>query len=386
MKVYLDNCRSTAVDEEVIRAVADSMKNHYAVPSGLSSIGMRCVDAVKKSQEKIAGTLNVEPENIVFTSGGTESNNLALMGVAYANKGRGRHVLTTPIEHPSIINACEELKRNGFKVDYVRVNCEGFIDLESLEGLLNSETILVALGHVNHVIGTVQPLKEVCEVIKDKNEGTVIHVNAAASYTKVPLDLSRLEIDMVSLSSRKIHGQSGVGALNVEENFRIKPVMHGVTSLSDLRPGHENVPGIVGFAKAAEIGFRDMEENMVRARLLSERLVKSILERIPNSRLIGPEKGRSPYISCLSLLDVEGEAMALQLDFLGVTVSTGSACAALRLKEDYVFQAIGLGYREAHGSIRFCLSKYNTLEEIDYVVDSVVKAHSNLARISVFKG
>ena len=383
MIVYLDNCRTTKLDETVFKEMKSYFTEIYGVPSGVYTLSEKANDAVEKAQMKIGIPINANPQDIIFTSGATESNNIAIKGIAFANKKRGNHIITTKIEHPSVINSCKYLENNGFKIDYLDVDKDGFIDIEELKNKISKKTILVSVQHVNDMIGTIQPIEKIGKILKNKN--IYFHVDAASSFGKLPINVKKMNIDLLSISSHMIHGPKGIGALYVKQGTKIEPLMHGFESLSNLRPGDENVPGIIGFAKAAEIAYNEMEKNKKYVTKLRDRLIDSIEKEIPNSFLIGPRKNRSPYNITVSLKNVEGEAIALQLDMQGVAASTGSACVSKTLEANYVLLALGLKHEQAHGSIRFCLSKYNTIKDIDYAVKALKKAYNNILKISMFK-
>jgi len=277
----------------------------------------------------------------------------------------------------------EELAKRGFKIDYLEVDREGFINMEQLENLLTDETILVSIMHVNHEIGTIEPIKEVGKLLKEKKQKIYFHVDAQSSYTKIPIDVQDFNIDLLTLSSHKIHGPKGVGALYIRQGTKIEPVLKGYISVHRLRPGTENIPGIVGFAKAAEIAFANFEKHVSHMRSLRDKLIKGIEDNIPEVVLHGPRGDkRSPSNVNFSFKYIEGESITLYLDMYGICVSTGSACASRKLEPSHVLTAIGVPPEIAHGSIMFSLSRYNTEEEIDYVLDVLPKVIEKLRSIS----
>ena len=386
MKVYLDNCRSAKVEEEVVKAMIPYFTKSYGVPSSLHSLALEADEAIEKAKRSIALPINASYENIIFASGVTEANNLAIKGVAYANRNRGKHIITTRIERPSVLDSCRALEREGFKVDYLKVNNEGFININELEELIKNDTILVSIQHVNHVVGTIQAIKEIGKLIKEKNESIIFHVDATDAYLKVPIDVKKCNIDVLTIPSNLIHGPQGIAALFINENVKIKPLLHGFVSLSETRPGHENVPAIVGFGRAAEIGFAIFDDAVNKVKRLSKKLMKDIEDTFKDVVfLIGPRRRRSPFNVNYCFKYVEGEALTLQLDMMGVYVSTGSACASRELKVNYVLLELGVRPEDAHGSISFCLSRYNNEEEMDYVVRCLKRAYKNLIKISMFK-
>ena len=386
MKVYLDNGSTTRVANEVLEAMLPYFVEEIGHPIFIYSLGQAAADAVERSQKIIAKTLNANQEEIVFTSGATESNDIAIRGTAYANKKSGNHIITTKVENPSVLRTCERLEKEGFKVDYLNVDPQGFVNVEQLEGKINENTILVSVAHVNDEIGTIEPIEEIGKILDEQKHKIYFHVNAAASYARVPLDVKRMRIDLLSISAHKIHGPKGAGALYVREGTKIEPINYGYISLFPLRPGTENVPGIVGFAKAAELAFDDFDAQVEKMRKLRDRLMAGIEERIPHVVLHGPRgEKRSPANVNYSFKYVEGESVVLHLDLNGISAATGSACSTRKLEPSHVLTAIGVRPEIAHGAIRFTLSRYNTEQEIDYVLEVLPKVIDGLRKISPIK-
>ena len=385
MRAYLDNGSTTPVAKEVVDAMLPYFTENFGHPIFLYTLGQTAADAVERSQKAIAGTINASPVEITFTSGATEANDIAIRGVAYANRGRGRHIITTKIENPSVLRVCESLEREGFKVDYISVDGQGFLNVDELEEKLTDETILVSVANVNDEIGTVEPVEEIGKILREREGKVYFHVNAAAAYGRVPMDVRRIGADLVSLSAHKIHGPKGVGAIYVAEGTSIEPVSHGYTSLFKLKPGTEDVPGIVGFAKAAEMAFDGFGRHVAHMRKLRDKLISG-LERVPYSVINGPRGDeRSPANVNCSFKGLEGESMLLHLDLHGISVATGSACATTKLEPSHVLTAIGLKPEVSHGAIRFTLSRYNTDEEIDYTLEVVPKVVERLRKMSPVK-
>jgi cysteine desulfurase len=386
MKVYLDNGSTTRVANEVLETMLPYFVEEIGHPIFIYSLGQAAADAVERSQKIIAKTLNANQEEIVFTSGATESNDIAIRGTAYANKKSGNHIITTKVENPSVLRTCERLEKEGFKVDYLNVDPQGFVNVEQLEGKINENTILVSVAHVNDEIGTIEPIEEIGKILDEQKHKIYFHVNAAASYARVPLDVKRMKIDLLSISAHKIHGPKGVGALYVREGTKIEPINYGYISLFPLRPGTENVPGIVGFAKAAELAFDNFDAQVEKMRKLRDRLMVGIEERIPHVVLHGPRgEKRSPANVNYSFKYVEGESVVLHLDLNGISAATGSACSTRKLEPSHVLTAIGVRPEIAHGAIRFTLSRYNTEQEIDYVLEVLPKVIDGLRKISPIK-
>lgn len=385
MRAYLDNGTTTPVAKEVVEAMLPYFTERFGHPTFLYSFGQEAADAVDRSQKSIARTINAKPGEILFTSSATEANDIALRGVVYANRERGNHIITTNIENPSILRTCERLEKEGFKIDYLPVDGEGFVDVSKLEEKLNDKTILVSVANVNDEIGTIEPVEEIGKLLRDQKEKIYFHVNAAAGYARVPVDVERIGADLVSLSAHKIHGPKGVGALYIREGTPVEPVSYGYISLFKLKPGTENIPGIVGFAKAAELAFDGFERHTNHMQKLRDKLISGF-ERVPYSVINGPRGDkRSPANVSFSFKGLEGESMLMHLDLNGISVATGSACSTTKLEPSHVLTAIGVKPEVAHGTIRFTLSRYNTEEEIDYTLEVVPRVVEQLRRISPVK-
>jgi len=381
----LDNGTTSPVAVEVIDAMLPYFAEKFGHPVSLYSLGQEAADAVERSQAAIARTINARSSEIIFTSGATEANDMAIRGTAYANRGRGKHIVTTKVENPSVLRVCERLEMEGFKIDYLPVDGEGMISAVELKKKLTAETILVSVANVNDEIGTIEPVEEIGEILRERDERVLLHVNAAAGYGRVPIDVKRTGIDLMSLSSHKIHGPKGVGALYVADGTPIEPVHYGYISLFKLRPGTEDIPGIVGFGKAAGLAFENFGRSVSQMKKLRDRLMSG-LEAVPHSILNGPRgERRSPANVSCSFKGVEGESMMLRLDLNGISVATGSACSTTKLEPSHVLTAIGLKAAVAHGTIRFTLGRYNTDEEIDYALDVVPRVVEQLRKISPIK-
>jgi cysteine desulfurase len=386
MKVYLDNGTTTPVAKEVLVEMLPYFTERFGHPIFVYSLGQEAADAVERSQTIIARTINATPGDIVFTSGATEANDLAIRGVAYANRGQGKHIITTKIENPSVLRVCDQLEKEGFRVDYLPVDGQGFVDVSEFERRITDETILVSVANVNDEIGTIEPIEDIGRILREQKQKIFFHVNAAAGYARVPIDVERMGIDLMSLSAHKIHGPKGVGALYIKGGTPIEPITYGYISLFTLKPGTENVPGIVGFGKAAELAFEGFQRHVDHMRELRDRLMGGIEERVSHILLNGPRGDRrSPANVNYSFKGVEGESVLLHLDLKGISVATGSACSTRKLEPSHVLTAIGVKPEVAHGSIRFTLSRYNTAEEIEYVLEVLPGVIENLRRISPVK-
>lgn len=381
--VYMDNERSTKVAKEVIDTMISYFNEYYGHPASIHGLGEQAHDAIDESAETIARSINAKYNEIAFTSGGTEANDLAIRGIAYANRNKGKHIITSEIEHPSIMRITEQLSKQGFKIDYLDVDEKGFINLEQLKQLIKDETILVSIMHANHEIGTIQPIREIGEILRDQKHKIHFHVDGQASYTKLPIDVQEFNLDALTISAHKIHGPKGTGAVYIREKTDIDPILLGYVSLSRLRPGTENVPGIVGFSKAAEIAFKNMGDYVTHMRDLRDEMIRRIKDAIPEIILHGPVGDqRSPNNVNFSFKYIEGEAIMMYLNMNGVYVSTGSACASRKLEPSHVLTAIGIPPEIAHGSILFALSRYNTKDDVDYVLEVLPKVINQLRNMS----
>lgn len=363
----MDHAAGRSVDPRVIEAMLPYMKSLCGNPSSVHSFGQEARQAIDETRTKVAELINAErKESIIFTSGATESNNMAIKGVAYRNKDRGTHIITSSIEHMSVLNPCKFLMTKGFKVTFLPVDQYGFVNLRSLEKELTSETILVSIMYANGEIGTIQPIKKISQIVHGKN--AYLHVDAAAANGQVPIDVNDNGIDLLTISSNDMYGPRGVGALYIRKGTRLKPSIHGGGQERGLRSGTENLPGIVGFGTAAEIAKKEMPTESERLKKLRDKLIKGLLDTIPHSFLNGHPTKRLPNNVAVRYSFIEGESILLDLDLKGVAASSGSACTAKTLEPSHVLRAIGLKHEEAHGSLLFTLGKQNTEEEVDYVI------------------
>ncbi|MFQ5891786.1 MAG: cysteine desulfurase family protein [Candidatus Methanofastidiosia archaeon] len=362
MKVYLDNGATTMTDPEVVKAMLPYFTKRFGNASSLHSFGEEAKKALENSRKIVAKALNAMPSEIIFTSGGTESDNLAVKGIAFHN-GKG-HIITSKIEHPAVLRSCKALESRGFEISYLDVDEEGFVNLEELGSCISRETILVSIMHANNEIGTIQEISEIGKLCCEK--GIVFHTDAVQSFTKVPIDVERVKVDLISMSSHKIHGPKGVGALYIREGTKIEKLSDGGGHEFKLRAGTENVSGIVGFAKAVSLCNKSHIEHM---RELKDRLIERVLEEIPNTHLNGAMERRLCNNANFAFEGVEGEAVLFHLNLKGIAASTGSACSSKDAKPSHVLEAIELKPELLSGSLRLTLSRFNTKEEIDYCVD-----------------
>ncbi|UCE28866.1 MAG: cysteine desulfurase [Candidatus Bathyarchaeota archaeon] len=366
-RIYMDHAAGRPVDPRVLKAMLPYIKSVYGNPSSPHSFGQETKQAIEVARTKVAELINAErEESIIFTSGATESNNLAIKGVAYRNKDQGTHLIMSGVEHMSVLNPCKFLTTRGFKATSIPVDQYGFVNLTNLEEELTSETTLVSIMYGNGEIGTIQPVKEISQMVHGKN--AYLHVDATAANGQVPIDVREEGIDLLTTSSNDMYGPRGVGALYVRKGVRLGPVTHGGGQEWGLRSGTENLPGIVGFGKAAEIAAEEMPTESKRLEKLRDRLIKGLLDPVPHSFLNGHPTKRLPNNVAVRYSFIEGESILLDLDARGVAASSGSACTAKTLEPSHVLRGIGLKHEEAHGSVLFTLGKQNTEEEVSYVI------------------
>jgi len=377
--IYLDNAATTKVDEDVLKAMLPYFSEKYGNASSVHFIGQEAKKALEDSRRTIAKSISAKSDEIIFTSGGTEANNLAIKGLFYANYPVKNHIITTKIEHDCVLNSCKWLETEGAKVTYLDVDPEGLIDLKQLEDAITEKTILVSIIHGNNEIGTIQDLEAIGKICRRKD--VLFHTDACQSYTKTLLDVKKQNLDLVTLNSHKIHGPKGVGALYIREGIKIVPISHGGGHEKKLRSGTENVSGIVGFAKAVEIADRKDAEKMTKIRDI---LIDSIL-RIPNTILNGSKDKRLCNNINVSFNNIEGEAIGGYLEREGICTSTGSACSSHTLETSHVLKAIGKMPLQANSSLRITISKYTTKEEAEYFLKTLEKTVGKLRKFSPFK-
>jgi cysteine desulfurase len=377
----MDHAAGKPVDPRVAEVMLPYMQSIYGNPSSLHSFGQEARRALEEAKAKVAELINAEKsESIIFTSGATESNNMAIKGVAYRYKDHGTHIITSSIEHMSVLNTCKYMSTRGFKVSFLPVDHYGFINLQKLEEELTDQTILVSIMYANGEIGTIQPIKEISEIVHRKN--ALFHVDATAANGQIPINVQEENIDLLTISSNDIYGPKGVGALYIKPYVRLEPLIHGGGQESGLRSGTENVPGIVGFGEAARIASNEMSVQNERLTKLRDKLIKGLTSSIPYSFLNGHPTRRLPNNVSVRYNFIEGESMLLSLEMMGVAASSGSACTAKTLEPSHVLLAIGLKHEEAHGSLLFTLGKQNTEEEIDYVIEIMPNIVKKLREIS----
>ena len=381
--IYLDYAATTPVDPRVIKAMLPYFNKKFGNTMSLHSFGQEAKAALEESREAVASLIKAESNGIIFTSSATESNNLALKGVAFANKNKGNHIIISQIEHPCIMESAEWLESQGFEITKLGVNKCGQISPEDVRNAIKKETILVSIIHASNEIGTIQEISEIGKICKEK--GVYFHTDAVQSFGKIPIDVNSMNIDLLSASSHKMYGPKGVGMLFVREGVKIEPILHGGGQELGLRSSTVNVPAIVGFAEACKICQKEMKKESLRLIKLRDKLIKGVFEKIPDSYLNGHPKKRLPNNTNFWFKFVEGESIVIQLDLLGIAASTGSACSSAKLEPSHVLLAIGLKPEEAHGSLRLTLGRWTTEKEINYALEVLPKVIKRLREISPFK-
>jgi len=366
-RVYLDHSATTPVRPEVAQIVMEYMTDKFGNPSSVHSFGREVKAALDKAREQVAALINAQAEEILFTSGGTESDNMAVLGAARTYAERGKHIITSAIEHHAVLYACQALEKEGFTVTYLPVDEMGLVSVDELQKAIRPETILISIMHVNNEVGTIQPIAEIGQIAAER--GIIFHTDAVQSLGKIPLDVRAMNIDLLSGSGHKIYAPKGIGFLYVRKGVRIKNIMYGGSQERMKRPGTENLPGIVGLGLAAELAGQEREKEMSRLTRLRDKLISGIRERIPNVKLNGHPQQRVAINVNVSFDFVEGESILLTLDMKGIAASSGSACASGSLDPSHVLTAMGLSEESAHGAVRMTLGRDNTEEDIDYVLE-----------------
>lgn len=381
MEAYLDNSATTRAYDEVADLVAKIMKEEFGNPSSVHHMGMVSSERLSQARETIAASLKVDPQEIVFTSGGTESDNLALIGVARANKWRGNHIITTKIEHPAILETMAFLEKEGFEITYLSVDETGTIDLDELKNAIRKETILVSIMFVNNEIGTLMPIQKAGELIKSVNKDTYFHVDAVQAYGKVLIRPRTMNIDLLSVSGHKIHGPKGVGFLYIKKGTKIVPICYGGGQQKGMRSGTENVPGIVGLALAAKKCYEDFDAKIKKLYDLKQYTVDSLLERIPDIKINGQKVSEgAPHIISVSIRGLAAETVLNMLSSKNIYVSAGSACTSNNPHVSDTLQAIGLEKDLLESTIRISMSFMTTKEEMDYFLDTLCSQVSNMRK------
>jgi cysteine desulfurase len=379
---YLDNSATTRLDERVLEVMRPYFLEHYAVATSEFgySMGLDSREALDEARSLLAKNLGAAPEELVFTSGDTESSNTAVKGVAKANRKKGKHVIVSRLEDFPVLNSAKTLVDEGNSVTFLDVDGEGFVDIDKLQSSITPETVLVSIQHANQEIGTVQEIKAIADICHDK--GVIYHADATHTFRRVPLDVTKVPVDLLTISAHTIHGPKGVGGLFIRKGTQISKWMDGGFQESNRRAGLENIPGIIGFSKAAEL-VTDEENEYIRG--LRDSLIKRMLETVPQTLLNGSASKRTPQNANITFHYVEGESITLHLDMRGFEVSTGSACFSRTLEASHVIIGIGGNHERAHGSIRFSLSRFNDMEDVDSAIESCSEIIANLRKISPLK-
>ena len=379
-RIYMDHSATTPVAPEVLEAMLPYFSEKFGNASSLHSFGLEAKEALEESREKVAGLLGAKPEEIIFTAGGTESDNLALKGIARKNQKSGKHIITTRVEHPAILECCRKLEKEGFEVTYLPVTNEGLVEIATLESAIRSDTILISVMHANNEVGTIQPLEEIGRLAAEKD--IYLHTDAVQSVGKIPTDVNKLGVDLLSLSAHKLYGPKGVGALYIRNGTRLESIIQGGGHERGLRSGTENIAGIVGLARAADLAGETMTMEAERLTQLRDHLAELVLLKVKESWINGTMKMRLPGNLNFGFKYVEGESLLLFLDSIGISVSTGSACSSHKLEPSHVLLSLGLKPEECHGSLRITLGRSNTLEEVDYVALGIAETVERFRGIS----
>ena len=378
--IYFDNAATTKLDDEVLKEMLPYLKDNYGNPSSIYKLGREARKAIEDSREKIAKVLNCKANEIYFTAGGSESDNTAIKGIAKANKKRGNHIITSKIEHPAVLETCKQLEKEGFEITYISVDEKGIVDLEELKKSIKPTTILITIMFANNEIGTIQPIEEIGKIAKGNN--IYFHTDSVQAVGSIKIDVQKLNIDSLSLSGHKFYGPKGVGALYVKTGVPFEKFISGGHQERNKRAGTENVAGIVGIGKAIELAYENLDEYNKKIKELRDYYVKQVEEKIPYIKINGDMEKRLPGNSNISFRFIEGEGLLLNLDLKGICASSGSACTSGSLDPSHVLLAIGLPHEIAHGSLRVSIGKYNTKEEIDYLIENLMEIVTRLREMS----
>lgn len=379
-RIYFDHSATTPVDAEVAKLTVEYMTEKFGNASSVHAFGREARKAIDEARDKVAALLNANSNEIFFTSGGTEGDNLALKGIAFANRKKGNHIITSAIEHHAILHTCEYLEKQGFTVTYLPVDEYGMVSIEELKNAITDKTILISIMFANNEVGTIQPVKEIGQLAREK--GIYFHTDAVQAVGSYPIDVKELNIDLLSFSGHKFHGPKGIGGLYVRKGVRIEAIQHGGAHERNMRAGTENVPGIVGLGKASEIAKNEMDKKIAHISALRDKLIQGVMEKIPHTKLNGHPTKRLPGSANFSFLFLEGESLLLNLDLKGIAASSGSACTSGSLDPSHVLLAMGLTHEVAHGSLRLTLGRGNTQEEVDYCLEVLPEIVDRLRQMS----
>ncbi|VAX15629.1 Cysteine desulfurase [hydrothermal vent metagenome] len=380
-QVYLDNNATTRLRPEALEAMMPHMTDQFGNPSSVHHLGRAVRAKISSARDIIAHAIGADPSEIFFTSGGTESNNLAIKGHAWADrKASGSHIITSSIEHPAVLEVCKYLSKNGYELTQVPVDADAIVDPEAVREAIKSNTTLVTIMHANNEVGTIQPVAEITKIAKES--GITVHTDAVQTFMKTPVNVDELGIDLLSISAHKVNGPKGVGALYVRSGTKMHPLGHGGHQERGIRAGTENVAGIIGFAKSVEVGLAEMEKDRAHTKKLRDELERRILAEIPHTKLNGHPEKRLPGTVNISFKCIEGEALLINMDMSGMAISTGSACSSGSLDPSHVLMAMDIPHEIIHGSLRFSFGHENTMDDVDYVMSRLPKIITNLRNIS----
>ncbi|MDR7865262.1 MAG: cysteine desulfurase NifS [Sporomusaceae bacterium] len=383
-RIYFDHSATTPVDKEAAAAALEYMTEKFGNASSIHGFGREARKAVDEAREKVAALIGATANEIFFTSGGTEADNLAIKGVAFANRKKGNHIITSAIEHHAVLHTCEYLEKHGFTVTYLPVDEHGMVRIEDVKNAITDKTILISIMLANNEVGTIQPVKEIGAIAREK--GIYFHTDAVQAVGNYPINVQDMNIDLLAMSGHKFHAPKGVGALYIRRGVRIEAVQHGGGHERNLRAGTENVPGIVGLGKAAEVAKRDMAQKVMYIGKLRDKIISEVMAKIPHVKLNGHPTERLPGNANFSFLFVEGESLLLNLDLKGIAASSGSACTSGSLDPSHVLLAMGLTHEVAHGSLRITLGRGNTAEEVNYFLEVLPEIIDRLRAMSPLFG
>lgn len=379
-RIYLDYAATTPMHPEVAGAMLPYFTEDFGNPSSIYSYGQEAKSAIEEARTTIATFIGAREEEIIFTSGGTEADNFALKGVAFANESKGDHIIVGSIEHHAVIEACKFLEKNGFKLTYLPVDGDALVDPIDVKKAITNKTILVSIMHANNEVGTIEPIAEISKITREAE--IYFHTDAVQTVGHIPVNVNSLGVDLLAMSAHKLYGPKGVGALYIRKGTKLTPIMHGGAQEKGHRAGTENVPGIVGFGKAVELAQQEMNHEAERLTYLRDQLIKDIANRIENTRLNGHPRKRLPNNVNVTINFIEGESICLNLDLEGISASTGSACSSSSLEPSHVLVAMGIPHEQAHSSLRFTLGKWTTGDDILRVLEVLPKVTAKLRSIS----
>ncbi|MBM3704985.1 MAG: cysteine desulfurase NifS [Actinobacteria bacterium] len=379
-KIYLDNAATTRVDPEVFKAMQPYFSDFYGNPSSVHSFGHEAKKALESARLIAAGFINSDPQEIIFTGSGTESDNMAIKGIAFANHEKGNHIITSAIEHHAVLESCHSLEKSGFEVSYVPADPDGIVNLKELKKAIKKSTVLISVMHANNEIGTIQPVSEIGQIARSNN--IYFHIDAVQTFGHLKIDVEDIGADLLSASAHKLYGPKGVGLIYVRRGTKINPLINGGSQENNMRASTQNVPGIVGFGKAIELASRNMEKEAILQTKLRDRLIDGVIATIDRSYLNGDRFKRLPNNASFSFDFIEGEGILLGLDMKGIAASSGSACSSGSMEPSHVLKSIGMANQLARGSVRFSLGRFNTREEIAYTLEVLVEIIDKLRKIS----